>query len=137
MTTRALRSSLKAIAKRMMVLLVSAALFLGLTQTAALAQSVAAASNPALLALAASSRFAAEANSTAPAEDISDAKLDKLREQRREWQSEASSASESAEPGANSVGEAVKDKLNLNEITEENEIVEEASKALKGNASNR
>ncbi|PZV02915.1 MAG: hypothetical protein DCF32_14480 [Leptolyngbya sp.] len=96
----------------------------GFSQTAALA-------NPApssLVALAASSRFAAQAESKGAEPIIPEEKLSEMREQRREWQNkaatDAAAAADADKTSNSSAGELIKDKLNLNEITQENEIVE-------------
>ncbi|MGB3200285.1 MAG: hypothetical protein WBA99_05250, partial [Nodosilinea sp.] len=79
-----------------------------------------------LIALAASSRFAAEAAFEGEEPKLSEAKLEKMRERRRQWQSEASaSADTEIDTTEESVGNAIKDKLNLEEITQENEIVDD------------
>lgn len=78
-----------------------------------------------LIALAASSRFAAQSDSEEQSR-ISEKRLQELRERRRAWQNQASAtaAEEAEDEYANSLGEAVRDKLNLDEITEENEVVQ-------------
>ncbi|WOD40206.1 hypothetical protein [Nodosilinea sp. E11] len=79
-----------------------------------------------LIALAASSRFAANKELEGQEPIISESRLEEMREQRREWQSEASAAAAAALDNTtteDTVGGTVKDKLNLEEITEENEIV--------------
>ena len=133
MTDRKLCFSPTALVKRLAVLVVSVVVLFGFSQTAALANS-----NPlstalnaelapnSLIALAASSRFAAQAESEGQEPIISEAKLNEKREQRREWQSEVSAAAVTepkTEPDE-SLGELIKDKLNLEEIVEENEIVD-------------
>lgn len=115
----------KMIARRLVVLLVSMAVLFGLSQTAALANS---APNP-LVALAASSRFAAQAESEALKPDIPEEKLSKMREQRREWQNKASAAAAAEGKTEPSTGNLVRDKLNLDEITQENEMIKNYSGA--------
>jgi hypothetical protein len=122
--------SLKAIAKRL-VLLVSVIVLLGFSQTAALASSTLpeTESTPnALIALAASSRFAAQAEYKDAEPFVSEDRLDDMKEKRREWQSKVSAAADNEKESVDSVEDIVKDKLNLNEITEENEIVKELKK---------
>ncbi|MBD2256759.1 hypothetical protein [Pseudanabaena sp. FACHB-2040] len=124
--------SLKATAKRLAVLLMGVIVLFGFSQTAALANSTPprteSASNV-LVALAASSRFASQAELKNQEPTVSESRLDEMREQRREWQSEVSAAAETKsdmkKESGDSVGETIKNKLNLEEITEENEIVEE------------
>ncbi|HEY9881379.1 MAG TPA: hypothetical protein V6D29_23180 [Leptolyngbyaceae cyanobacterium] len=133
MTSREFRFSLKAITKRVTVLLMSVVLLFGFSQTAALANSTSLgteSTSTVLIALAASSRFAAQSELKGQESPISAARLDELREKRREWQSEVSSAAntENEDESGSVVDKVVKDKLNLNEITEENEIVEEIKK---------
>jgi hypothetical protein len=121
----------QAIAKRLMVLLVSAMVLLGVLPTPALAGPLAAntpTSPNGYLALAASSRFAAQAEVEADPQDptIPESRLEEMREQRREWQSEVSSAATDVkDETGNSVGEVIKDKLNLEEIVEDNEILDD------------
>ena len=124
MATRKLHVSLKMTVKRLAVLLVAVVAIFGFSQTAALA-------NPApssLVALAASSRFAAQAESKGAEPIIPEEKLSEMREQRREWQNkaatDAAAAADSGKKSKSSAGELIKDKLNLDEIVEENEIVE-------------
>ncbi|TVQ08423.1 MAG: hypothetical protein EA368_11890 [Leptolyngbya sp. DLM2.Bin27] len=79
-----------------------------------------------LIALAASSRFAAAKEFEGQAPTISEQRLDQIREQRREWQSEVSAEAAAERDNTttkNTLPGAVKDKLNLDEIIEENEIV--------------
>lgn len=124
MTTRKLYISLETIAKRLTVLLVTVVALFGFSQTAALASP----SPSSLVALAASSRFAAQAESKNLKPVIPEEKLSEMREQRREWQNQAATtaaaAAEADKQSKSSAGELVKDKLNLDEITQENEIVE-------------
>jgi hypothetical protein len=79
------------------------------------------------LGLAASSRFAAQAESENLEPTISEAKLDEMREQRREWQSEVSAAAAAESEVEKSSQDSVKDKLNLDEITRNNSITEDQS----------
>jgi hypothetical protein len=60
---------------------------------------------------------------------VSAESLEQKRAQRREIQSRASEAA-NTEESADSVGEALGEKLNLNQIVEENEIVDEVKQAL-------
>ncbi|WP_035984583.1 hypothetical protein [Leptolyngbya sp. KIOST-1] len=120
-------------AKRLAVLLASVVLLFSVSQTAALASSNVLAAEPdshldahRLIALAASSRFAAEAAFEGEEPTISEARLDEMREQRRQWQSQVSEAADTTDKeAANSADQAAGDPLNLNEIVEENEIVDE------------
>ncbi|PSR17653.1 hypothetical protein C8255_11515 [filamentous cyanobacterium CCP3] len=131
MVNRTFDASLKAIAKRLSVMLVSVIVLFGFSQTAALANSTMpdlGANSSALIALAASSRFAAEAAFEGEEPEISESRLEEMREQRRQWQSEASAKANTEIESEGSVGEVVKDKLNLEEITEENEIVDDLTR---------
>jgi hypothetical protein len=128
MADRTFYASLKAIAKRLSVLLVSVMVVFGFSQTAALANSTTPGLEPgsnSLIALAASSRFAAEAAFEGEEAKISESRLEKMRERRRQWQSEVSANADTENESEPSLGEAVKDKLNLEEITQENEIVDD------------
>jgi hypothetical protein len=124
MTTHKLYTSLKTIAKRLTVLFVTMVALFGFSQTAALAGP----SHGSLIALAASSRFAAQAESKDLKLVIPEEKLSEMREQRREWQNQATNnaaaAAEAKKQSKRSANESIKDKLNLDEITQENEIVE-------------
>ncbi|MGB3311652.1 MAG: hypothetical protein WBA86_18030 [Nodosilinea sp.] len=122
---------LKAVAKRLSVLLVSVMVVFGVFQTPALANSTTpdlAPTSSALIALAASSRFAAEAAFEGGEPTISESRLEKMRERRRQWQSEVSANADTENDTEDSIGEAIKDKLNLEEITEENEIVDDLTR---------
>ncbi|MBD2105905.1 hypothetical protein [Nodosilinea sp. FACHB-13] len=124
MTTRKLYISLKMIAKRLTVLFVTVVALFGFSQMTALASPT----PSSLVALAASSSFAAQTESQAQKPIISEEKLSEMREQRREWQNRAATtaaaAAETDEKSTSSAGELIKEKLNLDEITQENEIVE-------------
>ncbi|MFQ4135173.1 hypothetical protein PGN35_002530 [Nodosilinea sp. PGN35] len=125
MVNRKLYISLTKVFKRLAVLVFSVALLFGVSQPTALASSA----PGSLVALAASSRFAAQAESDALKPVIPEERLSEMREQRREWQNQvsasASAAADNAKNKDQSAGELVKDKLNLDEITQENEIVDE------------
>lgn len=128
MADRTFYASLRAIAKRLSVLLVSVMVLFGFSQTAALANSTTPElelNSSALIALAASSRFAAEAAFAGEEPKISESRLEEMREQRRKWQSEVSANADTEIEAKGSVGEKVKEKLNLEEIVEENEIVDD------------
>ncbi|MBD2110512.1 MULTISPECIES: hypothetical protein [Cyanophyceae] len=131
MTTSKIHISLKMIAKRLTVLFVTVVALFGFSQTAALASPT----PSSLVALAASSRFAAQAESEALKTTIPEEKLSEMREQRREWQNKAATtaaaAAEAGKKPKSSAGELIKDKLNLDEITEENEIVETITNSQK------
>jgi hypothetical protein len=131
-----LNVGLKTLAKHLAALTLGVVVLLGFSQSAALASTISSESMPlsaradftpnSLIALAASSRFAAQKESEGQAPTISEQRLDEIREQRREWQSEVSA--EAAAESDNTTSKtslpgAAKDKLNLDEITEENEIV--------------
>ncbi len=134
-----LNTVVKTVAKHLTLLVVGMIVLFGFAQTAALASPIpsermtfvspsgaAFTSNP-LIALAASSRFAADKEFEGQAPTISEQRLEEIREQRREWQSEVST--EAAAESDNTTSKtsllgAAKDKLNLEEITEENEIVD-------------
>lgn len=128
MADRTFYASLKAIVKRLSVLVITGMVVLGFSQTAAWAQATTpgleSGTSP-LVALAASSRFAAEAAFEGEEPKLSEAKLEKMRERRRQWQSEVSANADPETDVDESVGEAIKDKLNLEEITQENEIVDD------------
>ncbi|MGB3292886.1 MAG: hypothetical protein WBB01_07870 [Phormidesmis sp.] len=98
--------TLRTVTQRLVVLLVSAALFIGFAQT--------------------SVQAAPEAD---PVPTISPEELAQKRAQRREFQSEASKASDQ-EVKADSLGEVFADKLNLEEIADENEIVKDIRKGI-------
>lgn len=102
-----------AIAKQIALCLVGVILFLGLMQPAVQA---------------AQADMPSKANPSMSTEG-----LDQKRAQRREIQSQASEAANTEEP-ADSVGEALSEKLNLNEIVEENVIVDEVQQALGSDA---
>ena len=124
-------ASLKAVAKRFSMLLVGVMVLFGFSQPAALANSAMpelGSNSSALIALAASSRFAAEAAFNGEEPKISESRLEEMREQRRQWQSEVSANANTEDDSESSVGEAVKDKLNLEEITQENEIVDDLTR---------
>lgn len=126
MAARIFSGSLQFIAKRLVVMLVGSLILLGLAQPVLAAPAGSQLAANLQLALAGSSRFAAQAEAGPQESAISEDKLNEMREKRREWQSEASGeAAQEAEQEANSsFGEALKDKLNLEEISEENEIIE-------------
>lgn len=63
------------------------------------------------------------------AEKVSSADLEQKKAERRAMQSQASRAADTEEE-ADSIGEVINDKLNLDEIVEENVIVDEARDAL-------
>lgn len=104
--------SLRVVAKRLALLLVSTVLFFGLAQTAvyAIAGSAAPSSIP-----------DPSGVSGDPLKPPSPESLEQMRAQRRAFQSEASKAANSEEK-ASSGSEVLTEKLNLDEITEENEI---------------
>jgi hypothetical protein len=114
-------SLLKAIVGPLAVLMVFLTVLLGLPQAAAQADSTSSlvkAESHLTIALAASSRFAAQADPELQEPTISQERLEEMREQRREWQSEVSAEAYEAPEEEESVGEAVNDRLNLDEITE-------------------
>ncbi len=104
--------SLRAAAKRLALLLVSMVLFLGLAQTAAYAVSGSAAPSG----IPDSSGVSGD-----PLKPPSPENLEQMRAQRRAFQSEASKAANTEEE-ASSGSEVLTKKLNLDEITEENEV---------------
>jgi hypothetical protein len=114
MTTYFLHS-LKIISKRFALLLVSVVMLLGLMQPAALAASSNAKAEPG---------FAPGITQPVPGEQI-----DQLKEQRREWQSKASSLHDARDNESDSLGETLKEKLNLDEITEGYDPKRESEKA--------
>lgn len=95
--------SFKAIVKRLAVLLVGVILFLSLTQSAVLA--------------AASSTETEPGAAPGITEPIPDENISEMKEQRREWQSKVSSSREAEKNEPSSLGETLKEKLNLDEIT--------------------
>lgn len=96
--------ALKAIAKRLTVLLVTVVMLLSLTQTAVLAATTRAQAGS-----------VAVPGSTKP---MADEAINEKKEQRREWQTKASSLKDVQETKPNTLGETLKEKLNLDEITE-------------------
>jgi hypothetical protein len=118
MTTYVLRS-LKVIAKRLTVLLVSVAMFLGLTQPAALADSTRAA-------IRTETGAANVPGITAP---VSGQNIEEMKEQRREWQSRASAMHGMKDDESNSLGETLNEKLNLDELSEGYDPARETEKA--------
>lgn len=143
MKSRKFSLGFKTVAKHLASVVFGVMALFGFSQTAALAshlspntmplalsfKAVATSNSP--IALAASSRFAADKEFEGQTPTISEQRLDKIREQRREWQSEASAAAAAELDNSttkDSVGGAIKDKLNLKEITEENEIVDRIKK---------
>lgn len=117
MTIYVLRS-LKAIAKRLTVLLVSVVMFLSFTQPA----------------LADSTRAAIRAETGAAAvpgitEPIAGRDIDEMKERRREWQSRASSLHGMKDDEPASLSETSNEKLNLDELTEGYDPQREAEKA--------
>jgi hypothetical protein len=94
----------KAIAQRLVALLIGVVLFLGLTQTPVWAVSSQIQTEPGV--------------AVGITELVPDENIDELKEQRREWQSQASLSRDSKNDEHQSLGETVKEKLNLTEITE-------------------
>jgi hypothetical protein len=113
MTTPAFRG-LKAIAQRLVVLLVSVVMLLSLAQTAVLASTSSIETKP----------------GSAPGitEPIPGENLSELKEQRREWQERASSSHDVKNNKGDSLGETLKEKLNLEEIKEGYEPQKESEK---------
>ncbi|WP_141242225.1 hypothetical protein [Leptolyngbya sp. BC1307] len=101
------------VAKRLALLIVGAVMFLGLFQTAVYAAPVAEPSSA----------------SGDPLQPPSPESLERMRAQRREFQSKASRAAND-EKKADSGSEVLTEKLNLDEIVEENKIVEGIRKSL-------
>ena len=139
MLNRKFNFLLIAVAKHLATLILGVIILVGCFQAAAWANPTAPSPgiqaaltlNP--LIAAASSRFAAQTESAAAVEGrepiISESRLNEMREQRRKQQSQASAAAAAAAAAENdksddSVGEVIKDRLNLDEITQENEIFE-------------
>lgn len=110
--TNHLFRSLKAITRRLTVLLITVVMLLSITQTVALAGSPE--TKPG---------FTPGITEPVPGQDI-----DELKEQRREWQSKASSLHDSKDEPS-SLGETLKKKLNLDEITEGYDPERESEKA--------
>jgi hypothetical protein len=103
MTTHGFQS-LRAMVKRLAVLIISAVAFLSFTQTAAIASTFRPAPNSLVL--------------LEIPEVIPDQELSEKQEQRREWQSKASATQNVKDDSSESLGETLNEKLNLNEITE-------------------
>lgn len=125
-----LRPSLKRIAKRLTLVFLGVMVLFSFFHSPALANSIASrpeSTSNALVALAASSRFAAQKESEGQELPLSESRLEEMREQRREWQSEVSAAANTDDEGKSdsAVDNVVKKRLNLDEITEENEIVDQ------------
>lgn len=95
--------TLKAIAKRLTILLVSVLMLLSLMPTTVLA---------------APSRSVETGAAPGITEPIPDENVSEMKAQRREWQSKASSVNDAKNDESSSLGETVKEKLNLDEITE-------------------
>lgn len=95
--------SVKAIARKLVMLVVGVVVIFSLTQTVALAASSQIQTKP----------------GAAPGitEPLPNENIDELKEQRREWQSKVSAAN-NEEDKSSSLGETLKEKLNLDEITE-------------------
>lgn len=122
--------SLRTVAKRLALVLMGAMVLFSFFHSPALANSITSRTESAssqLVALAASSRFAAQQEVAGQEMPIPDSKLQEMREKRREWQSEASAAAntDDEDQSGNAVENVVKNRLNLDEITEENEIVDQ------------
>lgn len=113
MKTHALRS-LKVLAKRLTALLVSVVMLLSLTQTGVLA--------------AASPTQTESVDTPGVTEPIPGENINKLKEQRREWQGRTSSARDVEDDKGGSLGETLKTKLNLDEIIEGYDPQKEAEK---------
>lgn len=96
--------SLKAAVKRLTVLIVGVVLFFSVTQTAVLAATTSPVTE---------SGIAPGIEEPVPGENISE-----MKEQRREWQSKASASRDVKDDEASSLGETLKEKLNLEEIVE-------------------
>lgn len=108
--------SLKTIAKRFAVLAVTVAMLFSLGQTSVLAVS--------------SSNFDNEPIEVPGiTEPVAGKNLSEMREQRREWQSKASALHDGDKNDPKSLGEAVNEKLNLDEITEGYDPQRESEKA--------
>ncbi|MGI8936132.1 MAG: hypothetical protein ACR2FS_18870 [Phormidesmis sp.] len=105
--------SFRMVAKRLVLLIVGAVMFLGLFQTPVHAAPSSEPSNV----------------SGDPLQPPSPETLDRMRAQRREFQSKASRAAND-EKKADSGSEVLTEKLNLDEIVEENKIVEGIRKSL-------
>lgn len=103
--------------------LLSVLLLLGFSQTSAWASTLNYSNSGIQLALAASSRFAAPSDEDLGVKKMTENRREKLREKRRQWQNQASSEAYDEAEQAAKEQESAKDKLNLEEITEENELV--------------
>ncbi len=75
-----------------------------------------------LIALAASSRFAAPSDEALEIEKMSERRREELREKRRQWQNRASEAAAEEAEQERIAEEVAQDKLNLQEIEEENPV---------------
>ncbi len=107
--------SLQATVKRLTVLIVSVLLLFSLTKTAVLAATASPATE---------SGIAPGIAEPVPGENISE-----MKEQRREWQSKASASRDVKDDESNSLGETLKEKLNLEEIVEGYHPEQDASPA--------
>ncbi len=96
--------SIKSIIKRLAILLVSLVVFLSVAQTAVLAAS--------------SNLETKTIGAPGVTEPLPDEDIGEMREERREWQSKASASQSDKADKSSSLGEAVKDKLNINELVE-------------------
>lgn len=123
MKTPALRPWFRTVLKQLSLLLVSLIMALGLIPVAAQAVPFTPGSPQLTLALTASSRFATPSDEDLDVQQIPEGRLEELRAQRREWQSEVSAAAYDAAEQAEDAEETVKEKLNLEEIIEDNEIL--------------
>ncbi len=106
---------LKTMTKRLALLLVNVVMLLGLMQTAVLAAPSHIETEPG---------YAPGVTQPVPDENISE-----LKEQRREWQSKASAIHSANDSEPTSLVEAVKEKLNLDEIKEGYDPERESQKA--------
>ena len=77
---------------------------------------------PAYVALAASSRFAAPSDEELQIQKMTERRRQELREKRRRWQNQASEAAVEEAEQERAAQEAAEEKLNRQEIAEENSV---------------
>lgn len=114
-------SPLKQLLRPLSVLLVGLAILWGGLQPAAIAATPG--SDPSqIIALAASSRFAAPTDEELQIEKMSERRREELREKRRQWQNQASEAALEEAEQERAAAEVDQDTLNLQEIKERSPV---------------
>jgi len=128
MNIKTLRSFGVEILRSLMALIMGIALAIGMMPKSMLAAEAAPVDvtsiQPAAIqiALAASSRFAAPTDEELEIQKMSERRREELREQRRNWQNQASEAAAEEAEQARMAEDIDEDKLNLEEIAEENPV---------------